>query len=78
MEAREEKSAEQLQKELLNIIDRQLDVGNQLKQIIENYTKLNGIALSEEMVKARELFIESESLQAEGRAVYHSLFGPED
>ena len=79
MEASEEKSTEQLWKQLLDIIDKQLELSTHLKEIIGTMTKEKGAALNEENVnKAQDLLVERESLQAEERAVFHSLFGVDD
>lgn len=80
MKYKGQKKVDDLWKEFLNIINKQLEVNTELKDIVENITKASSQKeasdLSEERVnKIQDLFIEMESLLAEERAVYHSLFG---
>ena len=80
MEDNERKSAEQLWKEFLDIINKQLEINTQLKDIAERFAGTSSEkreeVLTEEIAnKVRDLFIELEALQGEERAVYHSLFG---
>ena len=80
MENTEQKSEEQLWQELLESINKQLEVNTKLKEIltpvVEASSKSMGSSLSEETVnEIKDLVIESESLQAEEKAVFHQLFG---
>ena len=83
MEDSEQKSPEQLWKELLDIINRQLEINNQLKDIAESFVdtsaKGKGTVLTEEMAgKVQDLFVELEALVAEERPICHNLLGIED
>ncbi|MBL7125778.1 MAG: hypothetical protein ISS58_01030 [Dehalococcoidales bacterium] len=82
MEESEQKSAEQLWKELLDIVERQLEVNTQLKDVIGSVTgasssKKEAILTDEVANRVQDLFIEFEALLAEERAVFHSLFKTE-
>ena len=83
MEENEQKSSEQCWKELLDIINRQMEINTQLKSFIEamigTSTEGMGVTVNKEKVEElQNLFIELESLQAQERALYHSLFGDEE
>ena len=76
----EQKSREQLWKELLENINKQLDANTKLKEILESVAGTSsaggGLSLNEETADGiKDLIIENESLQAEGKAVFHQLFG---
>lgn len=80
MENAEEKSNEELWKELLESINKQLDISTRLKEILEpvvaSSSRSGGSGLTEEIAnEIKELVIEAESLQAEVKAVFHQLFG---
>jgi len=80
MENTEQKSEEQLWKELLESIDKQLDVNMKLKEtlgpVVAASSKRKGTSLTEEIVnQIKDLIIEAESLHAEEKAVFHQLFG---
>ena len=80
MENADQKSSEQLWKELLESINKQLDINTKLKEIIEPVaapsSRSGGLSITEEMAnEIKELVIESESLQAEEKAAFHQLFG---
>ena len=83
MEDNEQKSSEQLWKELFDITNKQLETNTQLKQILEPFiaasSRRKGAILNEELVnRVQDLFVELEALQAEERAVYHNLFGTKE
>ena len=83
MEDKEPKNVADLWREFLDIINKQLEVHNELKNIVENFTKASSPKTSpdltgEQIEKIQELFIEMESLLGEERAIYHSLFGIEE
>ena len=83
MEDNEQKSSEQLWKELLDITNKQLEANTQLKQILEPFiaasSRRKGAILNEELgSRVQDLFVELEALQAEARAVYHSLLGTKE
>lgn len=83
MEDKEQKNVDDLWEEFLNIINKQLEVNTELKDIVENITRASSQKkasnLTEEGVnKIRDLFIEMESSLGEERAIYHSLFGIEE
>jgi len=80
MENTEPKSEGQLWNELLESVNKQLDVNMKLKETLEPVvaasSKSKGTSLTEEIAnEIKGLFIEAESLQAEGKAVFHQLFG---
>jgi len=67
---------------LLENIEKQLEIDLKLKENMEylfNITTKNIIneGMQEKVNTIRELYIEAESLQAEGRAIFHRLFGTE-
>ncbi len=77
-----EQRRRRLFKALLENIDRQLDIDQKLKENMEilfNYTSKSTISdtMQEKVIAIRELYIETESLQGEGRAIFHRLFGTE-
>ncbi|HUU64820.1 MAG TPA: hypothetical protein VMW37_01790 [Dehalococcoidales bacterium] len=83
MEDNEEKSSEQLWKDLLDITEKQIKINTQLREIMEFIvgasTERKGVTSTEETVsKARDLFVELEALHAEGRALFHKLFETEE
>ena len=80
MESAEQKSSEELLKELLESIDKLLDINTKLKEILEpvvvSSSRSGGLSLTEEIAnEIKDLVIEAESLQAEEKAVFHQLFG---
>lgn len=80
MENAEHKSSEQLWKELLESVNKQLDINTKLKEalepVVEASSKSKGASLTEEMAnEIKDLVVEAESLQAEEKAVFHQLFG---
>ena len=80
MENTEQKSEGQLWKELLESVNKQLDVNMKLKETLEpvvaTSSKSKGTSLTEETAKQiTDLVVEAESLHAEEKAVFHQLFG---
>ena len=80
MEDKEQKNVDDLWREFLDTINKQLELNTELKDIVENITKASSQKkasdLTEERVnKIRDLFIEMESSLGEELAIYHSLFG---
>ena len=78
MENAEEKSDEQLCKELLESINRQVDINTRLKEILEpvaaSSTGSESLGLSEEITnEIKDLVIEAESLQAKEKAGFYQL-----
>ena len=82
MEEGEQKSSKQLCQEYLEIIDRQQESNSRIRDIIERIARTSTkkeIALSEDLAsELQNLFVETEALQGQARAVYHCLFGEED
>jgi hypothetical protein len=79
----EPKSSEQLLEEMLEYLKKQLDMDMKLKDILESVVSsssiIKRISLTEESANNfRDLYIEAEALQAEGRAIFHELFGVEE
>jgi hypothetical protein len=75
-------SQEQLLNELIENINRQLALDMKLKETMESFIKGSSgrkrAGLLEEKANiVRDCYIEAESLQAEGRAIFHQLFGTE-
>jgi hypothetical protein len=73
---------EQLLNELLENINRQLALDMKLKETMESFirnaSRRRKAGLLEEKANIiRDCYIEAESLQAEGRAIFHQLFGTE-
>ena len=68
--------------DLLQNIDRQLEIDRKLKEHMEflfdnTPAGAGGEHALARVTDIRNLYIEAESLQAEGRAVFHRLFGTE-
>jgi Tfp pilus assembly protein PilO len=83
MEDKEQKNADDLWKEFLDIINKQLEVNTELKDIVEDFTKASSPKMApdltgERIKRIQDLFIEMESSLGEERAIYHSLFGIEE
>jgi hypothetical protein len=78
----EKKSEDLLLSELLENINQQLDLDTRIKELAASFIKGSSrrrrVGLIEEKANdIRNLYIEAESLQAEGRAIFHQLFGTE-
>jgi hypothetical protein len=78
----EKKSEDLLLSELLENINQQLDLDTRIKELVASFIKGSSrrrrVGLIEEKANdIRNLYIEAESLQAEGRAIFHQLFGTE-
>jgi hypothetical protein len=77
----EEKSGDLLLSELLENINQQLDLDTRIKELLASFIKGSSrrrVSLIEEKANdIRNLYIEAEALQAEGRAIFHQLFGTE-
>ena len=78
----EPKNKKQLFEELLEDINKEMNVNMKLKDILEpvvaDFSKSKAADLKEKTVNTiKDLFIEAESLQAEERAAFHQLFGVE-
>ena len=68
--------------ELLDNIDRQLEIDAKLKENMEllfSHTSISSknYQIREKVETLKSLYIEAEELQAEGRAIFHRLFGTE-
>jgi hypothetical protein len=75
-------SQKQLLNELLENINQQLSLDMKLKSTMESFIKGSSrrkrAGLLEDKANIiRDCYIEAESLQAEGRAIFHRLFGTE-
>ena len=83
MEDKQQKNVDDLWKEFLDIINKQIEVNTELKGIVEDFTKApsqktaSGLT-GEQTQKIQDLFIEMESLLGKERAAYHSLFEIDD
>ena len=80
MEDKEQKNVDDLWKEFLDIINKQLVVNTELKNVVENFTKASFPKTApdltgEQIKRIQDLLIEMESLLGEELAIYHSLFG---
>ena len=78
----EEQRRARLFNALLENIEKQVAIDLKLKENMEylfNITtkSTTSDSMQEKVNTIRELYIEAESLQAEGRAVFHRLFGTE-
>ena len=76
------RSTGELLSDLLEMTNRQSDVNMKLRAVLEPvvkaYSRDKPLELTAETVNEIEsLFIDTESLQAERRAVFHELFGTE-
>ena len=68
--------------ELLENINRQLETDTKLKENMELLFRDTSISsknhqMREKVEAIKSLYIEAEELQAEGRAIFHRLFGTE-
>ena len=68
--------------ELLENIDKQIETDGKLKEMMEALKVLvskgsKSQLVSDKVINIRNLYIEAEILQAEGRAIFHQLFGTE-
>ena len=68
--------------ELLDNINRQLEVDTKLKENMELLFSQSSISsknhqIREKVETLKSLYIEAEELQAEGRSIFHRLFGTE-
>ena len=82
MKKKTEENEEELFNRLLENIDRQIETDTKLKELMEllfeNISKSTKNKLIEEKVLIiRNLYVDAEVLQAEGRAIFHRLFGTE-
>jgi len=78
-----EKSNEQLLQELLEGINKQLELNLRLKEILGPLMQVSSKKKSLDIVgeiadQVKDLFIQSESLQAEERVVFHQMFGSDE
>jgi transcriptional regulator CtsR len=76
----EKQDRAQLFNELLENINRQLEMDIELKEIMEllfkdNIKSTKSRRIQDKVDAVKKLFIEAESVQAEGRAIFHKLFG---
>jgi len=83
MEDKEQKNVDDLWKKFLDIINKQLEVNTELKDIVEDFTKAVSPktaqdSTGEKINRIQDLLIETESSLGEERAIYHSLFGIEE
>jgi len=82
MNNKTEQNRDELFNRLLENIDRQLEIDTKLKGemelLSENISKSTKDKLIEEKVlEIRNVYVDAEILQAEGRAIFHRLFGTE-
>ena len=82
MPGKESQSREDLFEKLLENIDKQIEIDTKLKEIMESlFTHVskssNRQLIEDKVIEIRNLYVEAEILQAEGRAIFHRLFGTE-
>jgi hypothetical protein len=80
MPGKKKQSRRELFDGLLENIDKQIETDTKLKELMEalktiitNSSKSQSI--SDKVLEIRDLYVEAEILQAEGRAIFHQLFG---
>ena len=80
MPTRKRQGRKELFEGLLENIDKQIEMDSKLKELMEalkiivtNNSKNHDI--SDKVLEIRDLYVEAEILQAEGRAIFHRLFG---
>ncbi|HEY97923.1 MAG TPA: hypothetical protein G4O16_07060 [Dehalococcoidia bacterium] len=78
----EDQRRRKLFNELLENIEKQVTIDLKLKENMEYLFKYSTNSSRSKVVEdkvedIRELYIEAESLQGEGRAIFHRLFGTE-
>ena len=82
MDFQMEQKRDELFGKLLDNIDKQIDrdtkLRNKMESLFTHVSKSTKSTLIEEHVlEIRNMYVEAEILQAEGRAIFHRLFGTE-
>ena len=82
MDSQTERKRDELFNQLLVNIDKQIEMDSQIKIIMESLfddiSKSTKSHLVEgKVLEIRNMYVDAEILQAEGRAIFHRLFGTE-
>jgi hypothetical protein len=82
MPSRKRQSRKALFDELVANIDEQIVMDMKLKELMEALKILvtkrsKEQSISDAVLEIRDMYVEAEALQAEGRAIFHRLFGTE-
>jgi hypothetical protein len=82
MERKKKQSRKVLFDRLLGNINKQIETDVELKELMESLKIIvskstKSSVFSDKVLEIRNMYIEAEILQAEGRAVFHQLFGTE-
>ena len=80
MPGKKKQSRRELFDGLLENIDKQIETDTKLKELMEALKTIitnssKSQSLSDKVLEIRDLYVEAEILQAEGRAIFHQLFG---
>jgi hypothetical protein len=67
---------------LLENIDKQIEMDMKLKELMESLfshvsKSTKSTLVEDKVLEIRNMYVEAEILQAEGRAIFHRLFGTE-
>ncbi|MGD9118590.1 MAG: hypothetical protein PVJ08_07670 [Dehalococcoidia bacterium] len=67
---------------LLENIDKQIEMDMKLKELMESLfshvsKSTKSTVIEDKVLEIRNMYVEAEILQAEGRAIFHRLFGTE-
>lgn len=82
MDSNKEENQNELFNRLLENIDKQIEMDTALKGKMESlFTHVSkstkSRTIEDKVLEIRNMYIEAEILQAEGRAIFHQLFGTE-
>ena len=82
MDSQTERKRDELFNQLLENIDKQIEMDTKLKDKLESLfahisKSTKSTLVEEHVLEIRNMYVEAEILQAEGRAIFHRLFGTE-
>lgn len=82
MDSNKEENQNELFNRLLENIDKQIEMDTALKDKMESlFTHVSkstkSRTIEDKVLEIRNMYVEAEILQAEGRAIFHQLFGTE-
>ncbi len=82
MDSKKEQNRNEFFNRLLENIDKQIEMDTQLKEKMETlFTHVSkstkNSPIEDKVLEIRNMYVEDEILQAEGRAIFHRLFGTE-
>ncbi len=82
MDSKKEQNRNEFFNRLLENIDKQIEMDTKLKEKMETlFTHVSkstkNSPIEDKVLEIRNMYVEDEILQAEGRAIFHRLFGTE-